>query len=67
MKALKAKGHTLIIFTVRGNNPKHVRDWLTYYECPFDDVTNIKGNFDLMIDDKCTQFRSWRELESLWA
>jgi len=66
MQALKAKGHTIVVFTVRGERPKHVVDWLKYYSIPFDDVTNIKTNFDLMIDDKAISFDSWEKLRSLW-
>lgn len=66
MQALSKAGHTLVIFTVRGNNPKHVRDWLVYYHIPFSEVTNLKANFDLMIDDKAISFDSWEKLRSLW-
>lgn len=67
MQAMAKAGHTLVIFTVRGNNPKHVRDWLKYYSIPFSEVTNIKNDFDLILDDKACHFTSWGELRSLWA
>jgi hypothetical protein len=67
MRALKAKGHTLIIFTVRGERPKHVVDWCQYYDIPFDDITRIKPNADLFIDDKAATFSSWDALRDLWA
>jgi len=66
MRALKAKGHVIIIHTVRGDRPKHVMDWLSYYNIPFDDVTNIKPNADLYIDDKAITFKGWEALKSLW-
>lgn len=68
MKKLKAAGHVLIIFTVRGDRPKHVQDWCHYHGIPYDDVTNIKRNFDLVIDDKAVTFRGdWDEFKSLWS
>lgn len=68
MQALKAKGYTLIIHTVRGERPKHVVDWLTYWHIPFDDVTRIKPNASLFLDDKAYQFCGWDDdgLKSLW-
>lgn len=67
MKGIKANGHTIVIFTVRGDKPKHVMDWLHYYHIPFDDVTNVKKNFDLIIDDKAVHFDGWSNLKGLWS
>jgi hypothetical protein len=57
-------GHQVIIFTARNvNKPeahKAVADWLDYYKIPHHGITNIKQPyFDVMIDDKCLQFKSW--------
>lgn len=67
MQALKEKGHELIVFTVRGDRPKHVVDWLKFYHIPFHDVTNIKPDAALFIDDKAVTFESWDKLRSLWS
>lgn len=66
MQGMKIKGHELIVFTVRGDRPKHVIDWLRYYNIPFDDVTRIKPDASLFIDDKALTFRGWEKLESPW-
>lgn len=61
----KREGHHIVIFTVRANSEASkmtVIDWLTYYEIPFDDVTNIKINADYYIDDKAIQFISWDDI-----
>lgn len=62
LQILRRAGHTLVIFTVRGDNPRHVEDWLNYYQIPYDTVTNIKLNFDLIIDDKAERFDNWDDL-----
>jgi len=67
MRGMKARGHELIVFTVRGDRPKHVVDWLKFYEIPFDDVTRIKPDASLFIDDKALTFRGWEDLKSLWS
>lgn len=68
MQKMKAAGHSLVIFTVRGDRPKHIMDWCQYYHIPYYDVTNIKRNFDLMIDDRCATFRGdWSEFKTLWT
>lgn len=67
MQRLKARGHQLVVFTVRGDRPKHIMDWCHYHGIPFDDVTNIKRDADLYIDDKAITFTTWDKLSSLWA
>lgn len=63
LKELRRKGHTIIIHTVRGNNPKHVEDWLKFYDIPFDQVTREKPNdIAFFIDDHALRFRgNWQE------
>jgi len=57
LKDMRKHGHKIIIHTVRGGNPQHVRDWLKYYGIPFDDVTNIKPNdVAFFIDDHGLRF-----------
>lgn len=60
---LKGRGCTIIVHTVRATNPQHVKDWLDYYEIPYDDVTNIKPVADVYLDDKAVTFTSWEEIE----
>lgn len=56
MKELKGKGYIVVVHTVRGDRPKHVEDWLKYYGCPFDVVTNIKVPAMVYIDDRALRF-----------
>ena len=61
VRELKSAGHTIVIFTVRGDS-KHVKDWLTYYQIPFDHVTNMKLPCDAYIDDRAIAFRGdWEQ------
>ena len=61
MEKLKARGNKLIVFSVRAREGgvKVIMDWMTYYEIPFDDITNIKVNADWLVDDRAIPFSSW--------
>lgn len=59
----KSAGYKLIVFSVWGGNSKTIEDWMTYYQIPFDEVTNIKPQADYYIDDKAVRFTTWAELE----
>lgn len=61
MDSLKEDGHKLIIHSVGSGNPKHIEEWLDYYDIPYDEVTNIKPNADLYIDDKALHFVNWKD------
>lgn len=65
IRELKKRG-TVIIFTQRGDD-KAVRDWLTFYQFPWMEVTNIKPRADVYIDDKGLRFINWAETFSLLA
>lgn len=61
VRDLKAAGHTIVIFTVRGDS-LHVKDWLRYYNVPYDQVTNMKLPCDAYIDDRAIGFRGdWEQ------
>lgn|SRR3990167_3921586 len=61
LKSLKKEGHTLIIFTTRGDRPDHVREWLNWYKIPFDSITRVKPEADFYIDDKGIRFVDWNQ------
>lgn len=61
LRSFKEAGHTIVIFTVRGGEPKHVREWMDYYALPYDHVTNIKIPADWYIDDRGMHFTNWKE------
>lgn len=60
VKSLLARGHRVTVFTSRGNRPQHVIDWLRYYHFPELEVTNIKQDYDLILDDKARRFTGWK-------
>lgn len=58
---LKRQGHTIIIHTVRGNRPEHIVDWLSHFGIPYSQVTDIKPDAAVYIDDKALRFVSWAQ------
>lgn len=57
LKDMRRKGNRIIIHTVRGGSPKHVEDWLKFYQIPYDEVTNVKPNdVAFFIDDHALRF-----------
>ncbi len=64
--ALRDKGDTIIVHTVKATTESGrcaVIDWLNHYNIPFDDVTAIKPNCDVYLDDRAVRFTSWNEYE----
>lgn len=57
--SLIEKGHLLAVFTRRGSAPRHVEEWLAYFDFPQMPVTNIKGAFDVIVDDRAITFTDW--------
>lgn len=55
VRALRDAGHDLTIFTARADDI-HVRAWLNYFGFPPLPITNVKGDFDLLIDDRAMHF-----------
>lgn len=64
MKALKAAGHRLILFSSRwGSNIAKTHEWLEKWDIPFDVlILGQKPSADLYVDDKGLRFESWMEL-----
>lgn len=64
MQQLSGDDHELIVHTVMATNmsgKKAVEDWLTYYGVPFDEVTAVKPNADIFLDDKAIRFINWEQ------
>ena len=56
-------GHTIVIHTYWKPERHHViAEWMAYYHIPYHEVTNVKPNADLFIDDKAVTFTTWAEL-----
>ena len=73
--ALRAAGHTIIIFTARhmktcgGNAALAVAriggqtlDWLARHDIPYDEIQFGKPWADVYIDDNALRFRSWADI-----
>jgi hypothetical protein len=60
----EANDHRIIIFSVWGNpaGEKIIRDFMNYYELPYHEITNVKPQADLYIDDKAIRFTNWEEV-----
>lgn len=76
MKALKASGHYIIIYTARhmktckGNLPEVIAkigkvtlDWLVTNEVPYDEIMFGKPWADVYIDDNAFRFIGWEQLD----
>jgi len=64
LSSLRRKGHEVVIFTVRGGTYegiKSIRDWMHYFKIPYDSITNVKGNFDILVDDRAIFHTSWEQ------
>lgn len=70
LQKLKDLGYKIVIYSVRANSQfgkKQILDWLEAHSIPFDELSNPKPNYDLLIDDKALQIghgRSWEDVLS---
>lgn len=55
--------HKIIIFSVwaKGKGAITITDWMNYYDIPFTEITNIKPQADVYLDDKAIRFTSWSD------
>ncbi len=61
LESIRKKGYQIIIFSVWGNQPKVIEDFMKYYELPYDSITNVKPNASYFIDDKAIRFLNWTQ------
>lgn len=62
IKHLQDQGHEIIIFPTWADSEQHRRaivDWLTYFSVPFDDITSVKPDADIYIDNRAIHFGTW--------
>ncbi len=66
LHALVDAGHGVVIHTARAAGGlkagDHIRAWMDYWWFPRLQVTAIKPNADLFIDDRAVRFTSWEAL-----
>ena len=61
LSRLRMRGFKIIVFSVRGLDPK-LKHWMDIYQLPYDEITNIKPNADVFIDDCALRFEgSWED------
>ena len=58
---LKEQGHTIIVHSVWGSKKDIIGDWMSFYNIPYDDITNIKPEADIYIDNKGYHFITWSQ------
>jgi hypothetical protein len=64
IKMLRSHGFIIKVYSVKAatdNGRKAVEDWLRYYGIPFTEVTAIKPNAALYIDDRGLHFENWTQ------
>ncbi len=54
---LRMRGDKIIIFSVK--DTKIIKDWMDFYQLPYDDITNQKPDADVFLDDKAIRFENW--------
>lgn len=64
LKFLIDNGYTIIIFSVRAGSEsgkKSIKDFMEYYNLPYDEITNEKTKSDYYVDDNGLRFHDWEE------
>ena len=59
---LESKGCKIIVFSVWGDQPEVITDYMNFYELPFHEITNIKPLADYYIDDNAIRFTNWADI-----
>jgi uncharacterized HAD superfamily protein len=62
MLKLKRLNNKLVVFSSRAFNTeaqRRIMQWLDDHRIPYDEVTNIKGAADYIIDDRAVHFSNW--------
>lgn len=58
------KGFRIVIYSVKARTPSGnaaVRGWLDYWDMPYHEVTALKPNADVYIDDRAVRHESWNQ------
>lgn len=65
LRMFRYRGYKIVIFCYWAkdeNSIKTIMDWMNYWDCKFDDITNIKPMADAYIDDKGIHFNNWPDV-----
>lgn len=69
MEDLYDQGHRIIIYTVRAatkQGKEVVEEWLDHFGIDFHDITAVKPNADMFIDDRAVRFETWEQVMALF-
>jgi len=64
LKQLKSEGALIVIHSLWGDTPERkeaIAKWCRYFDIPFDDITRLKPNCDLYIDNRGLHFQNWKQ------
>lgn len=64
IRRLHREGHTIVIFPVWADTEQKrqaIVNWLNYFQIPWDDITSIKPDADIYIDDRGYRFENWAD------
>lgn len=62
IRMLRSQGHEIIIFPTWATSEarrKAIVDWLNYFGIEFDDITSVKPEAELYVDNRGLRFESW--------
>ena len=62
---LKMRGYKIIVHCLWADSPENIATiakWMDFYDCQYNDITNIKPDADYFIDNKAIKFTDWEEV-----
>jgi hypothetical protein len=64
IRKLKSDGHEITVFSLWADTEQKRQamvNWLNYFQVPWDDLTNVKADADVYLDDKGLRFVNWTQ------
>lgn len=65
LEKFKEMGYTVVIFSAKALSQvgsKIIKDWLDYFEIPYDEITCVKKSAEFYIDDHAVRFEgNWSD------
>lgn len=70
LNTLYGNGHKIIIHTIWADSPMRIqaiREWCAYFGIMHHEITNIKPNADVYIDNRGYRFENWQDATAFLA